>query len=93
MSEKNLQCVDLPGYNGTVPLAAVKELEREAAGIIHGTVTLTLHIKDGNLTRFATSRERSFIPGKPTTGITPNTVTESIKESYVEKSDGEKHGV
>jgi hypothetical protein len=59
---------DLPNYNGKIPVAAVNELEREIVGIIHGTVTLTLHIKDGNLTRFTTSRERSFIPGKPTTG-------------------------
>jgi len=56
------------GYNGTIPVAAVNELEREAAGIIHGTIVLSLHIKDGNLIRFATSRERSFVPGKPTTG-------------------------
>jgi len=68
MPEKNIQCVDLPGYHGIIPDAAVKELEQEASGIIHGQVTLTLHIKDGNLTRFATSRERSFIPGKATTG-------------------------
>jgi hypothetical protein len=62
---------DLPNYNGKIPVAAVNELEREAAGITHGAVTLTLHIKDGNLIRFTTGRERSFIPGKPTTGSTP----------------------
>jgi len=78
MPKKTLQCkesvkggsIDLLGYNGTVPLVAVHELEREAAGIMHGTIMLTLHIKDGNLTRFVTSRERSFIPGKSTTGET-----------------------
>ena len=72
--------VDTPGYNGTIPVAAVNELEREAAGIIHGTVTLALYIKDGNLTRFGTSRERSFVPGKPTSG------TQELKRQKLEGS-------
>jgi len=55
--------VDTPGYNGTIPVTAVNELEREATGIIHGTIMLSLHIKDGNLYRFTTSREQSFILG------------------------------
>jgi hypothetical protein len=75
MSKQNLQSVDLPGYNGTIPIAAVHALEREATGILHGTIILSLYIKDGSLYRFTTSREQSFIPGKPTTGSTPNTVT------------------
>jgi len=94
MSEKNFQSdgltqcnsIDLPGYNGGVPVAAIKELEREAAGIMHGTITLTLHIKDGNLIRFTTSRERSFISGKEKTGTAPNTNTESMKETSMNES-------
>ena len=78
MPKKNLQSVDLPGYNGTIPVVAVNALGQEAVGIIHGTVTLTLHIKDGNLIRFATSRERSFVPGKPTSG------TQELKRQKLE---------
>ena len=55
-------------YNGYIPPAAFNALEWEAGGLTHGTATLTLHVRDGHLTRFTTSRERSFIPGKPTTG-------------------------
>jgi hypothetical protein len=62
------QSVDLPGYNGIIPSVAVHALRQEATGILHGTVTLSLYIKDGNLSRFTTSRERSFIPGKEKTG-------------------------
>jgi hypothetical protein len=56
------------GYVGNIPQAAVRALEDEAAGLIHGIVTLNIHIKDSNLIRYTTSRERSFVPGKPTTG-------------------------
>jgi hypothetical protein len=56
------------GYIGKVPSAAIQELEQEAAGLIHGIATLTLHVKDGNLIRYATNRERSFVSGRPMTG-------------------------
>jgi hypothetical protein len=56
------------GYSGDIPVAAFNALEGEVSGLMHGTVTLSLHIKDGHLTRFVISRERSFIPGKPMTG-------------------------
>ena len=55
-------------YEGNIPLVAIRELENEATGLMHGLVMLTLHIKDGKLIRYTTSRERSFVPGKPTTG-------------------------
>ena len=60
------------GFGGNIPADAFDALEMEAAGLMHGTVTLVIHIKDGNLTRFVTSRERSIILGKPTTGAQPN---------------------
>jgi hypothetical protein len=47
---------------------AFEALEKETTGIFHGTVSLTIHVKDGKCNRYAISRERSFIPGKPTTG-------------------------
>jgi len=56
------------GFNGNIPPAAIQALEQEAAGVMHGVVTLTFHIKDGHLIRYATGRDRSFVPGKPTTG-------------------------
>jgi len=56
------------GYYGNIPLAAVNALECELTGLTHGTATLTIHIKDSSLIRYVTNRERSFVPGKPTTG-------------------------
>jgi hypothetical protein len=56
------------GYSGKIPAVGITDLEREVSGIIHGAATLTLHIKDGQLARYTTSRERSFIPGRSTTG-------------------------
>jgi len=53
---------------GNILTVAFEALEKETTGIMHGTATLTLHVKDGQLNRFTTSRERSFVPGKPMTG-------------------------
>jgi hypothetical protein len=54
--------------NGRFLTTAFKALERETIGITHGIVTLTIHVKDGHLLRYVTSRERSFVPSKPMTG-------------------------
>ena len=59
---KNKQANSKPGYNGLIPVCAINSLEWEAAELVHGIATLTLHIRDGKLKRFVTSRERSFIP-------------------------------
>jgi len=56
------------GNIGNIPPEAFQAFECEAAGVIHGTVTLTLHVKDGHLIRYTIDRELSFVPGKPTTG-------------------------
>jgi hypothetical protein len=56
------------GYKGNIPSAAFEALENEAAGVIHGMITLAVYFKDGCLIRYTTHRERSFVPGKPTTG-------------------------
>jgi hypothetical protein len=60
MSDKK---ADTPaeGYSSKIPTKAFTALSWEAAKIVHGTATLTLHIRDGKLARFVTSRERSFI--------------------------------
>jgi hypothetical protein len=49
------------GYSGKTPVAAVIALEWQAAGMAHGTATLALHVKDGEL-EYATEWECSFIP-------------------------------
>ena len=54
--------------DGYILTAAFAALEKETAGLVHGTATLTIHIKDGKMNRYVTSRERSFAPGKPMTG-------------------------
>ncbi|MDR0476043.1 MAG: hypothetical protein LBH43_20550 [Treponema sp.] len=64
----NTSTISRIGYLGNIPPAAVQALENEAAGLIHGTIMLTLHVKDGHLIRYVIGKEHSFIPGKPTTG-------------------------
>jgi hypothetical protein len=48
-------------YKGYIPPVAFNALRQEAAGIIHGTATLILHVRDGKLTRYTISKERSFM--------------------------------
>ena len=55
-------------FDGNIPAEAVYSLGREAAGLMHGTVALIVHIKDGHLLRYTTNRKRSFSPDKPMTG-------------------------
>ena len=56
------------GYDGYIPPEAFTALSWELAGLVHGEATLKISIKDGNLNRYVTSRERSFVPGKQKTG-------------------------
>jgi hypothetical protein len=49
------------GYSGKIPEAALIALEHELVSLIHGTATLTFHIRDGRLTRFTAGRECSFV--------------------------------
>ena len=56
------------GYDGNIPTTALSAIRREVAGLLHGTASLTLHVKDGHLLRFVTSREISHVPAKQKTG-------------------------
>jgi hypothetical protein len=49
------------GYNGYIPPEAITALSWELNGLVHGTATLTIHIRDGKMARFTTGRERSFM--------------------------------
>ena len=49
------------GYSGKVPTAAIMALQWELSGLQHGTATLSIFIRDGQLVRFATGRERTFV--------------------------------
>jgi hypothetical protein len=49
------------GYSGKIPTTAIIALEWELAKIVHGTASLTLHVRDGKLARFTTGRERSHM--------------------------------
>jgi hypothetical protein len=51
------------GYSGKIPAAAVIAFEWELAGLVHGTASLIVHIRDGKLVRFTTGRERSHMAG------------------------------
>jgi hypothetical protein len=57
----------MKAYNGKTPAAAVTALEWKAAGMAHGTATLTLHVKDGKL-EYTTEWECSHIPEVPAGG-------------------------
>lgn len=50
-------------YSGKIPVAAIVGLEGELTGLVHGTASLTLHVRDGRLARFTTGRECSFMVG------------------------------
>jgi hypothetical protein len=49
------------GYFGKIPAEAIVSLEQELAGIVHGKVTIDLHIRDGKLTRYTVAKEQSFL--------------------------------
>jgi hypothetical protein len=49
------------GYFGKIPVAAIVAFESELTGLLHGTASLTIHIRDGKLARYNTSRERSHM--------------------------------
>jgi excisionase family DNA binding protein len=49
-----------PEERHTIPDNIIKTLEKELLGISHGSVTLTIHIRDSH-PRFVIGRERSFI--------------------------------
>jgi excisionase family DNA binding protein len=50
-----------------IPADILKNLEIEMKGVIHGTVTLSIHFRYGN-PRFFIGRERSFFPDAEETG-------------------------
>jgi hypothetical protein len=49
------------GYSGKIPTPAFTALSWELAGLVHGTATLIIHIRDGKLARFTTGRETSHL--------------------------------
>jgi hypothetical protein len=50
-------------YNGYIPPETITAFSWELAGLVHGTATLTIHIRNGKLARFTTGRERSYMAG------------------------------
>jgi hypothetical protein len=55
----------------TIPLDVIRILEAEIDGVTHGTVSLTIHLRD-NHTRFVIGRERSFLPETLVKGMDTN---------------------
>ncbi|MDR0642073.1 MAG: hypothetical protein LBG07_06410 [Treponema sp.] len=49
-------------YSGKIPTAAYMAFEREITGQIHAVVSLTFHIRDGNLARYETDTHKTHIP-------------------------------
>jgi excisionase family DNA binding protein len=52
---------DTPESRGAIPPEIIKTLETEIEGVKHGTVSLTVYIRD-HRPRFVVGRERSFFP-------------------------------
>jgi hypothetical protein len=50
------------GFSGYVPIDAVQELRLSKAGVTHGIISLVLVVCNGELERFYTTREESFLP-------------------------------
>jgi hypothetical protein len=48
-------------YSGYIPPETITALSWELAGLVHGTATLTIHIRDGKMERFTTGRETSHL--------------------------------
>jgi len=44
-----------------IPASVIADLENEAAGLTHGTVTLELHIRDTHLSRYLINRQKSVV--------------------------------
>jgi hypothetical protein len=54
--------VSKTGNNGNIiPIIAIKGLEEELSGLDYGTVSLSVYVRDGHITRFTTNRERSTV--------------------------------
>jgi hypothetical protein len=51
-----------------LPPDVIRILESEIDGIRHGTVSLTIHLRD-NHPRYVIGRERSFLPDTLTKGV------------------------
>ena len=62
VTEKTFDC--------NILTSAIDALNEELTGLLHGSVSLTVFIKDGRLSRFTLNRERSIVPDKPMTGST-----------------------
>jgi hypothetical protein len=63
----------MKSYNGKIPTAAIAALERELTGLIHGTASITFHIRDGKLSRYETDKHISYIPETPAGAERENT--------------------
>jgi len=44
-----------------IPIVAINCLEEELSGLDYGTVSLSVYVRDGHITRFTTNRERSIV--------------------------------
>jgi hypothetical protein len=54
----------------TIPIDIIAELQRETEGLVFGLVRLEIILHDGQ-PRYKIIREKSIVPGKPTSGAGP----------------------
>jgi hypothetical protein len=63
----------MKSYSGRIPAPAITAIECELTGLMHGTASITFHIRDGKLSRYETDKHISYIPEKPAGGERENT--------------------
>jgi hypothetical protein len=68
-----------------IPPDVLKILETEIDGISHGTVSLTIHIRDSR-PRFVIGQERSFFPETDTQSVDKSLATIEKKKRSVSKN-------
>jgi hypothetical protein len=51
-----------------LPPEIISLFEKESSGVTHGVITVAIHVRDGKLVRYVSTREISIIPGRPTSG-------------------------
>ena len=54
--------------SGEIPTAAFSAFERELTGLLHGTASITFHVRDGKLARYEIEKRISCLPEKPAEG-------------------------
>jgi hypothetical protein len=65
-----------------IPYDAIRILEEETENLYYGTVSLTVHIRDGKL-RYTVAKERSYLPETITKGLAADTSNDTLQIEHL----------